>query len=223
VPAVLLGFVTWFYLTDWPGQANWLHAEERDWIVQALELEKASKKAARSYTIWQALRDRDVLVLTAIYFVQVAVSYSFGFWLPTMLKRLSGLPDLQVTWLVAIPSGLGLLAMHLNGWHSDRTGERRWHTALPLLLTAACLLGILVLQPGAVGTFVGYTAVIAILMAFLPSFWPMPTSFLSESAAAACIGTMNCIGLLGGFAGPYLVGLLTLTLRPRKLGKATQG
>jgi len=240
-PAIVLGIVTWFYLTDWPHQAKWLNPEAREWTVRALEQEKATKKAVRSYTVWQALRDRDVLVLTVIYFIQVSANYSFAIWLPTMVKRLSGLTDLRVAWLVTIPNALGLIAMQINGWHSDRTGERRWHTALPLFASSACLLAIATFQPGTVWIFVGYAAAITALMCFMPTFWPIPTSFLSESAAAACIGTMNCLGLLGGFAGPYLLGyishrtnsfrgafvvmlvalfaagLLTLTLRPRRL------
>jgi len=78
--------------------------------------------------------------LTTLHFVQNGSAYALAFWLPTMLKSLSGLSDFRVTLLVALPNLLGFVAMQLNGWHSDRTAERRWHTAIPLWVTAAALL-----------------------------------------------------------------------------------
>ena len=103
VPAVLLGLITLVYLTDWPQEAQWLKPEERDWIICALKQEKESKQKVRSYTIWQALRHRDVILLTTCYFFAVTGNYGIGFWLPSFLKRLSGESDIKVTLLAALP------------------------------------------------------------------------------------------------------------------------
>ena len=135
LPALLFGVITWFYLSDWPNQAKWLPAEEREWLVNRLESEKRAKKAVHAYSVWQAIRHRDVLILIALHFVQNGSAYALAFWLPIMLKRLSGLSDFKVTLLVALPNLLGFVAMQVNSWHSDRTAERRWHTAIPLWVT----------------------------------------------------------------------------------------
>jgi len=207
LPALFFGVMTWFYLTDWPRQAKWLPADEQKWVINQLENETRAKKSARSYTVWQALRHRDVLILSAVHLVQNGSAHALAFWLPTMLKRMSGLSDFKVTLLVALPNLLGFVAMQLNGWHSDRTAERRWHTAIPLWVTAG---GFLVLSLGDWGTLPSLlllSIAAASLLAFLPSFWAMPSAFLCDSAAAMATGTINCVASgLGGFLGPVLVG-----------------
>jgi MFS transporter, ACS family, tartrate transporter len=207
LPALFFGVMTWFYLTDWPHQAKWLPADERQWVINQLENEKQAKKSVRAYTVWQAVRHRDVLILTALHFVQNGSAYALAFWLPTMLKRLSGLGDFKVTLLVALPNLLGFLAMQANGWHSDRTAERRWHTAVPLWVAAAALLVLSRADWGTVPSLFLFSIAAASLLAFLPSFWAMPSAFLCDSAAAMATGTINCFAAgLGGFLGPALVG-----------------
>ena len=206
-PALIFGVITWFYLTDWPHQAKWLPPDEREWVIQKLESERQAKKSAHAYTIWQALRHRDVLVLTVLHFLQNFSAYGLAFWLPTMLKRLSGLSDFRVTLLVALPNLLGFVAMQLNGWHSDRTGERRWHTSIPLWVSASALLVLSKADWGTVPSLVLFSIASAGLLAFLPSFWAMPSAFLTDSAAALATGAINCGSAgLGGFLGPALVG-----------------
>ena len=97
LPAVIFGVGTWFYLTDWPREAVWLPDDERDWLSARLGEENAARKSIRSYTVWQAFRDPRVLLLTFAYFLHAAIAYSFVFWLPTILKRLTNLPDFSVT------------------------------------------------------------------------------------------------------------------------------
>jgi len=207
LPALFFGAVTWFYLTDWPYQAKWLAAEERAWVIQQLESEKRAKQSVRTYTPWQAIRHPDVLILTALHFVQNGSAYALAFWLPTMLKRVSGLGDFRVTLLVALPNLLGFVAMQVNGWHSDRTAERRWHTAIPLWVTAAALLVLSAADWGTLPSLLLFSIAAAGLLAFLPSFWAMPSAFLCDSAAALATGTINCLAAgLGGFLGPALVG-----------------
>lgn len=208
IPAVLLGLVTLVYLTDWPRQAKWLASDEREWIIAQLEKEKKAKQQVRSYSIWQALRHRDVILLTACYFFAVAGNYGIAFWLPTMLKRLSGQTDLKVSLLASLPYLAGFLTQQWNGWHSDRTRERRWHATIPVLLSGVTLF--LAIRSGShVGlSIIFFTMVGAAYYSFHPAFWAVPTEFLSESAAAASIGLINSIGNLGGFFGPMIMGYL---------------
>lgn len=208
IPAVVLGFVTIWYLTDWPEQANWLPEDEKSSVTIELKQEKEAKQRRRSYGVWEALRHRDVVLLTVCYFCAMTGSYGIAFWLPTILKRLSGQSDFRVTLLAALPYMAAFLAQQVNGWHSDRTRERRWHAAAPLFLCGLALafavvgrthlnwsIGLFVV---AGGSFYG----------FQPVFWAVPTVFLSESAAAASIGLINAVGNLGGFAGPMVIGYL---------------
>jgi MFS transporter, ACS family, tartrate transporter len=205
IPAVVLGLITLNYLTDWPKDAKWLSPEERRWITGELLRERAA--TGDRTTLLGALRMPKVLLLTGVYFLAVSGIYGFVVWFPTILKRVTGFSNLLVTLLAALPFLAGLAAMLWNGWHSDRTGERRWHTAIPMLVGAASLAGA-VLTANLLLAFALMVIAGAATTAFLPSFWPMPTRFLSGSAAAAAIGLINSIGNLGGFLGPYAVGAL---------------
>jgi MFS transporter, ACS family, tartrate transporter len=208
IPAVLFGILTLIYLTDWPPQAHWLAAEERAWIDAELKREKAEKSRHRTWTIWQAMRSRAVILLTLIYFFAVIGIYGFVIWFPTIVQRATNLPNMAVTLLSALPYVAGLVAMVLNGWHSDRTGERRWHTAFPLFLGAGCLLVAIYSSAHLPLAFVCMVIVGACTTAFMPSFWALPTAILAESAAAASIGLINSVANLGGFLGPFFIGYL---------------
>jgi ACS family tartrate transporter-like MFS transporter len=205
IPAVVLGVVTYFYLTDWPREARWLTGEERDWITGQLERELQTKKAVRTFSIWESMRQREVIQLTFVYFFAVSSIYALTIWLPTYLKNSSGMSDLAVTWLSMIAYVFVLFAMLLNGWHSDRTGERRWHTAFPLMLSAVAFL-LAILYGSHFWVAFACLTVASMANAFLPAFWPMPSAFLGESAAAASIGLINSIGNLGSFASPAIIG-----------------
>jgi len=208
VPAVILGIITIFYLTDWPTQARWLLPEEREWITSELHREKREKIAVRSYTILQALGHRDVLILTVAYFLSVTGYYGFVMWFPTILKRGSGFSVPVVTLLAAIPYAAALLANLANGWHSDRTQERRWHTASVLFGGSVSLLLAIVFGSHFFLQLGFFTVFAACVHSFQPTFWALPTLTLGESAAAAAIGLINSLGNLGGFVGPFIVGYL---------------
>lgn len=209
LPAVIFGVITLFYLTDRPSDAKWLPDEERDWITGELERERLSKESVRKLSVWQAFRNRDVILLTAAYFLGANVQYGFGLWLPKILQRLSGLSSFQVVLVSAIPFLFAWPAMLLIGASSDRTGERRWHTALPLF-AAGIALAISQWKSGNVVLgIVMFTIAAMGINGRLPSFWALPTTFLTGASAAACIGAINCIGNIGGFAGPYIVGRLS--------------
>jgi ACS family tartrate transporter-like MFS transporter len=207
-PAIVLGIVTIFYLTDWPSQARWLPDGERRWLVNELHAEVQAKKRIRDYTITQAFCDRRVLLLSACWFVAASGYLGNLYWIPTFVKRLSGLSDRTVTTLLIIPALIGIAGMLANGWHSDRSAERRWHAAIPLLIGAS-MYGALIAGrhnlPLAISCLLLGSG---FLQAFYPLFWSIPTMILSESAAAATFGLINSMGQLGGFAGPYVIGFL---------------
>ena len=208
IPAVVLGIVTIYFLPDWPGEAKWLAGAEREWITQELAREREAKLAVKRVAIAEALRMPRVILLTLVYFLSVTGIYGFAVWFPTILKRATGLSNFMVTLLAALPYAAGVVAMLVNGWHSDRSRERRWHTALPLFAGAVCLGGALASGSNLALAFALMVVAGACTTAFLPSFWPLPTEFLAESAAAASMGLINALGNLGGFLGPYAMGYL---------------
>jgi ACS family tartrate transporter-like MFS transporter len=218
LPAILFGIVTIFYLTDWPRQAKWLPNDEREWVAAQLDQEKEAKQKARAFTIWEALRHRDVILLTLCYFFALTGNYGLAFWLPTILKRLSGQGDLKVTLLASLPFLAGFLVQQMNGWHSDRTGERRLHTAVPLLLSGIALLLTVLYASNPLLSVALFTLVGAFYFAYHPPFWALPSMFLGESAAAASIGLINSLGNLGGFVGPMLMGYLVTRTRSFSVG-----
>ncbi len=208
-PAIIFGVVTIFYLTDWPHQARWLPDDEREWLTSELERERQSKHLTHSYSIWKAMRQPEVIILALAYFFIVTAVYGFGFWLPTILKRLSGETNLMVTIIAALPYLVGFVAILLIGWSSDRTRERRWHTALPMIIAGAGLLLSALTQGNTALALAMFCLAAVGLYGYLPGFWALPTSFLSGAAAAAAVGLINSVGNLGGFVGPFIVGYLT--------------
>ena len=207
IPPVILGIITLFYLTDRPAQARWLSEAQRNWISQELEAESVAKKKIRSYTVWQALSNRRVLMLIVPYFLGHIGAQAVIFWVPTFIKRLSGLPPSRVALLAALPGLLGIFGMLLSGWHSDRTGERRWHACVPLVCAGVTYL--LIASSSSFSTSMALLVLGgAFYFSYYPAFWSMPTMVLTETAAAASLGMINSIGLVGGFVGPYAVGWL---------------
>ena len=209
IPAIVFGVVSIFYLTDWPRQAKWLQDDEREWITGELEREKRAKEEARHYSMWQALRNREVLLLTLAYFFIVTSQYGFNVWIPTIVKSMSGASNFTVTLIAALPYTAALIALLVVGWSSDRTQERRWHTAGSMLVAGAGFLLSVLSQGNSTLEVAMFCLAGAGMYGYLPGFWALPTSFLSGTAAAASIGLINSIGNLGGFVGPYLVGYLS--------------
>src|SRR6185503_8707448 len=112
--------------------------DERDWITSVLEEEKHQVKSrGHSYRIFEAFKHREVLLLTAAYFFIVTSTYGLNFWLPVFVKKLSGSSNLIVSLIAALPYCFYLISMLLVGWSSDRTGERRWHTAASMIVASA--------------------------------------------------------------------------------------
>ncbi|WP_029584281.1 MFS transporter [Bradyrhizobium sp. URHD0069] len=204
IPSVLLGIVTWFYLTDRPERAAWLAPEQKAWLSARLQAENAAKQAATHLTVGQALSSPKVIMLSLIYFGFVAALYGMQFWLPQIVKAF-GLTNVQTGFVTAIPYLFGTIAMILWARHSDATRERVGHVGGALLLTALALgvssfitdptMTMIVLTVAAIGIFCTFAV-----------FWTLPTAWLTGTAAAGAIALINSIGNLAGFGGPYIVG-----------------
>jgi sugar phosphate permease len=208
IPAVVVGIITYFYMTDRPAQAPWLLNDERDWLVRELQQELQAKNKIRNPTILEAFGDARILRLILAYFLALTGALGTIYWIPTFVKRLSGFPNGTVTSLLLIPALMGIAGMLINGWHSDKTAERHWHSAIPLV-AAGLMFGLLTLFHHEVPLAMAFLLLgSGFLYAYYPPFWAIPTVMLSEAAAAATFGLINSIGQLGGLAGNYTIGYL---------------
>ena len=205
LPAVLLAPIVLVVMTDRPSMATWLTTEEREWLDGRLEREqRAVEQAHRRLTLSQALTNPRLLVLSMMYFTIVTATYGITFFLPLIVKS-HGLSNVATGFVTAIPYSLGVIGMVIWAYSSDRRHERRWHIAGASALAAAGFIG-----AGAshdVYWAIASVSVAAIgVYAYKPCFWPLPSTFLSGTAAAGGIALINAIGNLGGFVGPHVVG-----------------
>jgi MFS transporter, ACS family, tartrate transporter len=206
-PAALLGVVVFFSLPDGPGEARWFTAEERAWLAAKLADERTSRERDGVSEFGKLFANPAVAMLCLLYFAIVTGTYGIAMWLPQIIKGFGHLSSFQVGVLSAIPFAAAAIAMVLVGRSSDRRGERRWHLALSAFAgaigfaisawTRNPIVALAAISLGASGT-----------SATLGPFWAMPASFLSGAAAAGGIALINSVGNLGGFLGPYAVGLL---------------
>lgn len=204
IPAVILGVVVFFYMTDRPEKAAWLKPDEREWLVKTMQAEDANKGGQQQHSILRGLANPRVLALALIYFGTSAGLYTLGIWAPQIIKEL-GVSSMTVGLLNAIPPIISVVAMILWSRHSDKTNERTWHVALACL-TAAVGLAIAASTGSMFGLIAALTIVNVGISCSKPPLWSMPTMFLSGAAAATGIATINSIGNLGGFAGPAMIG-----------------
>jgi ACS family tartrate transporter-like MFS transporter len=208
LPAVLGGVACFLWLADRPEQAQWLRPDEKAWLVAELEQERAHRTNVKQLGTLHAITEPKVLLLGLIYFVYQAGSLGVGYWMPQIIKGLSSqLSNFEVGLVAMVPYAVATVAMILWSIHSDRTEERQVHSALPLLFAAVTLACTpLTRNPlVAVGLI---SAALAGLYAFKSPFWALPGLFLTRSTAAISIAAINSIGNLGGFAGPYLIGIV---------------
>jgi len=207
IPAVLLGFVVLGFLTEKPDDARWLTAEQRAWLSQRIASEHQEAHQKHGVGLRAALLHPTVWLLAVIMFCCQTGSYGLSFWVPSIVKSLTGYSEFAVGMFTAIPYIAAALAMVLVGLSSDRTGERFLHVAIPSLIGAAGFL--------AVGYMTSPLLAIAALSIAAAGdyctrgpFWALPGKFLTGSAAAGAIALINSMGAAGGFFGPISVGWL---------------
>ena len=208
LPTVLFGVIAYFYLTDRPRDARWLPDDEREWITAELDREREKKKSARKLSTLEALRHPQVIILALACFCYITNSVGLSSWLPTIVRRISGLSTTQVILISGIPWLCAIPMMFITAWHSDKMRERRWHAAIPLLLVGIALSLSIAAGNHLVLAITAFSAATMALYSFPSPFWALPTIFLSGPAAAASIALINATGNLGGFAGPYMIGYL---------------
>jgi len=203
---VIVSAVVYVYLTDRPADASWLQPDERAWLVNRMEQERRQREAVRHYSVKDALFNPKILALSVVYFGIVVMNYGPSAFLPQIVKAF-GVSNAQAGVLSAIPYVIGSIGVIYWGRRSDRKRERRFHTALPLAIAAAGIAAFTVLDDPAMKMTAMSIAGFGIFSSF-PSFWTLPTAFLSGPAAAGGIALINSIGNLAGFVGPSVVGRL---------------
>lgn len=209
IPAVLLGFACLYLLSDKPAVAPWLGSEERAWLETALAGESALDRRVGRLNVWQVLSNKYVLVLSIVLAGSTAVSSGLQIWQPQIIKSY-GLSNWQTGLLNSIPFALASVLMVLWGRRSDRTGERVWHTALPLILTAASLASALVFDSLFSLILILSFAVIGIYAGKGP-VWALSADWLSAGTAAAGLAQINAISNLAGFGTTYVIGYIRQT------------
>lgn len=210
VPAATLAFLVPFLLPSKPGEAKFLTTDEKAWIAEKLEREDRLKLAAKkqSISVARTLLNPRVWHVACIGFCHGFASYTFSFWLPQVMKSLfGGRSNTLVGIAVMIPSLLALVAMVVASRHSDRTLERRYHLAILSVLAGIAFL-LLGVPRSPLFSVVLFSAVAVGNYSFLPIFFSLPGEFLTGSSAAAGIALVTSVTNLGGFAGPFTVGLI---------------
>ncbi|HWZ82271.1 MAG TPA: MFS transporter [Terriglobales bacterium] len=209
LPAVVFGILTYFVLPNRPAEAKFLTAEEKEWLHADLLREERKKLEQRHYSVLQTLLNRRVLCLGVIEFGILIGSYTFSFWGPQLIKSLSGqYSNTTVGLLVMIPYAVGTVVMIVVSRSSDRHLERQYHAGFPVLLGGIALL--------LIGRFHSPFVLIVLLSlvaigayGWCAPFFTLPCEFLTGPAAAAGVALINSIGNLGGFVGPYAVGVMS--------------
>jgi ACS family tartrate transporter-like MFS transporter len=207
IPAIAFGIVAWFYLNDGPEQAKWLTQEEKSWLRQNLGAEENNSRAGQREGPVAWFAAPNLWRFAAVYFGLNTCTYGVSLWLPSALKSLSGLPNVLLGVISAVPYIAAVLLMVIIGMHSDRTGERRRHIAFCAFAGAAALV-----TAGYSTALVVSLAAFGIALAASNSmagpFWAMANGTLAESTAAKAIALINAVGNLGSGFGPYWIGYL---------------
>jgi sugar phosphate permease len=213
---IIVGVITWFYLTDRPSDATWLTAAERE----SVEAKVAEEDQTRLHVpVRRALSDRKVLYLGAIFFCINLSLYGLTFWLPSIVGNIEGLTGTQRGLLVGMPWVFGLVSVFLVTRVADRTGKHAKAAAISLATLALGLA--LSTTVGPILGMVFISVAVCGLLGALPTFWNLPTNYLSGAAAAAGVALINTIGSLSGFTAPYLFGLIEGATGSIKLGLYT--
>ena len=210
IPSIIAGIATTYFLDDSPRKARWLNEDEKNLLEGRLREEEEIKRLETPghSTIGDAFRSPKVWLLCLVYFGLVMVNYGISFWLPQIVKDTLTKNVINVGLLTAIPWGVAAIAMVVVGHHSDKTGERRWHIAVPAILCSiAFAVSAIPGISGALGLLALTVATAGIASAY-STFWALPATILSGTAASAGIAWVNSVGNLAGYLSPYLVGTI---------------
>lgn len=207
IPSVIIGFIALWYLDDRPSKARWLTAGERTWLEDVVARERDEVETIHgTFSVWRALVEPRVLALCVVYIGAGTISYGVAYFMPQIVKGI-GLSVFETGFVTAIPSIAGAIGMLTVGWFADRSTDKRTICGVVMVLAGLGVAGI-----GWVGSS-WWVLLPACLMAFCldasrPTFWSLPSMFLSRTGAAAAIALINSVGNLGGVIGPIAVGWL---------------
>ncbi|MDA4101816.1 MFS transporter [Mycolicibacterium monacense] len=222
LPAIALGVVCWIALTDRPADANWLPDDEKRWLIGVLAAEEHAVSSRFDFPLRRALRSPRVWALAVVYFGVAYGLYALAFFLPSIIAGFREdfgltLSIEQVGLITAIPYAFAAVAMYLWSRRADRTGAHTRHVAVPMLLGGLAIPVALYLDSPVLVMIPVTLAAMGVFSA-IPSFWALPSRFLTGAAAAGGIGLINSVGNLGGFAAPYVTGALDDALGSARAG-----
>src|SRR6478735_11745047 len=209
IPAVLLGVLTPFLMTDRPRDAKWLSSDEREWLATTMDAELAAKSKGSSHNFFAGLKDKRTIVYSALYFGLVCGIYGLGLWMPTIVAALGKFSTAEVGFIVFIPYAVAAVFVYFWSKRADRTGKRAWHASVSMVLAGVGLVAAGYLLP--VNPFLAMVGLTLSAMGIYGAIAPvlsMPSAALTGAAAASGLALVNSLGNLGGFISPYAVGLL---------------
>lgn len=212
IPAILLGIVVIFYLTNKPSQAKWLTQQEKDWLEAELDAEQKASAQVNKASTREMLKDSKVWKLSLLYFGVYTAVYGLSFWMPTIIKSLSAnaTNNLQIGWLAMIPSVVAVPSLLFVGWNSDRTNAHKQHLFVCFLISIIGFIGC-----GYSSTLFSMVLMLTLtsvgLYGFLGSFFAYKTFFFTASTAPVGIALVNSFAALGGFVGPMILGSVAFT------------
>ncbi|SDR53753.1 Nitrate/nitrite transporter NarK [Paraburkholderia fungorum] len=206
VPAILLGVFTFFYLTSRPADAKWLSVEEREWLISSMQQDQEVAEKLGTSSFRAAMSDPIVWLLGLLYFSIGIGFFGVSVWLPQVIKQMSDLSIVQVGFVNAIPFLIGTVVMLINGRHSDRTGERRWHLTIPLGIGTIGLIASAMTPSQPLLSFVFVCIATTGIVGAFSVFWTVPSAFLTGAGAAGGLALVNTISGLAGLSAPYLIG-----------------
>jgi MFS family permease len=208
LPPIIMCLVTYMLLTDRPHEANWLTAEQRTWLQDRLDSENAQREAVRKFSLMSTFTNWKMWLLTAAYFGQNISSYGLVFFLPLIVKGL-GVGTNWIGLTSAVPYICAFVAMIAWGYHSDLTGERKWHVAGASLVAAGGLAACVLIGSGhPVITMLALCVAMMGQQSLGPTFWSIPSAMLTGLAAAGGLAMVNALGNLGGWFGPSIYGVI---------------
>jgi len=207
IPAVIMGLVVIFVLPDRPRKARWLSSTEKVWIQLRLDEETLQSKGRAHFRLSEAFMSGRIWLLCFIYFLLTVGIYGYEMWMPSIIKEFYVQSYSIVGLINAIPYLIAVIVMLIIGYHSDKTGERRWHVAIAAFAAAAGFGFSAYLQNPYLAMIALMASLVGLKSAMGP-FWALSTTFLSGTAAAGGIALINSVGNLGGFVGPTLVGVV---------------
>jgi len=207
IPAVILGLVVIFVLPDRPQKAQWLSSAEKAWIQSRLDEETLQSKGRAHFRLSEAFMSGHIWLLCFIYFLLTVGIYGYEMWVPSIIKEFYVQSYSVVGLINAIPYLIAIIVMLIVGYHSDKTGERRWHVAIAAFAAAAGF-GLSAYLQNPYLAMIALMASLVGLKSAMGPFWALSTTFLSGTAAAGGIALINSVGNLGGFVGPTLVGIV---------------